>query len=301
MSEQSSGFLPPLVLTGTAVVAVVALLAITLLGPLGIGTLRYPTSQSAIWQVQATDLVNAVLIAPILLAGALLHLVRRSAAKYLLVLPAMDLFYTGLTYGVGEEWNSSVYSGNSYAFAPLFLVLIVASVLLTIGGLSLFHAEDAPELSRRAVRRLAAVLLPFLALFAFLWLSQIVQVITTGNTSDGSYGATPTSFWIVRYLDLGVTIPLGILLPYLLWTHARGAYPLAILFAGYFVTLGTTVVAMGAILAYHHDPSVQGANAVQLVLFPVLCGIAWWILYVLLRPKFTSFRAIWRPSRPHRA
>ena len=284
------GLIPPVVLSGTALLAAGALACIALLGPLFLGSIRYPTSQSAIWQAEALDLVDLALMVPLLLAGAALHLWGRPSAKYFLALPAMNLFYVGLGYGVGEEWGNPAYTGNSYQFAPLFLLLLPAALVLTLGSLSLFQDRDAPRLERRSLVRFAAVLIPFLLVFAFLWIRQVVEVMATGTLSDGTYSASPTGFWLVRFLDLGVTIPLGILTPLLLLRRPERAYPLAILFAGYLVTLGTTVVVMGAILALHGDPSVTGGNAVQLVIFPILAALSYWILYFLVRPKLSSLR-----------
>lgn len=286
--------LPPSLVGGSALVAAVVVVALAALGPLGWGTILYPTSSSAVWQTQAQDLVDVVLIAPLLLLGGVLELRRRPSAKYLLVLPALSLFYTGLAYGVGQEWGNPQYSGNSYEFAPMFLSLIVAALLLTIGSLSQFRRSDAPTLAARPLRIYTWVGVPFLLMFALLWILQVVQVMTTGNTADGSYAASPTAFWLVRYLDLGVTIPLGLVTFTVLLPRVQRAYGLALLFVGYFVTLGTAVCAMGALLAYHNDPAVSGGNSVQLLIFGALAAMAYGLLYYLVRPKFGRWRELAR-------
>jgi hypothetical protein len=284
--SQAGGLLPPLFLATVAFVGAVATALIALLGPLVLGVIRYPTSASGLWQTEGLDLVNLVLVTPLLVAGGVLHARGKPAGRFLLVLPALALIYNGLGYGVGQEWGNPSYTGNSYQFAPLFLALIVAGLFLLVGGLSLFRASDAPTLEPRAVRRFAAVFVPFLLVFAALWVIQVVQVMETGGLPDGSYAQSPTSFWLVRYLDLGVTIPLGLLTVYLLLTGAGRAYGLTVAFAGYFVTLGTSVAAMGGVMAFHHDASVAGGNAIQLVVFGVLAVLSWWVLLFLLQPKF---------------
>ena len=46
----------------------------------------------------------------------------------------------------------------------------------------------------------------FFLLFAVMWISQIQQVTSTGDLPDGSYKEAPTVFWVIRYLDLGISI-----------------------------------------------------------------------------------------------
>ena len=300
-SDTDRELLPRPFVAAVALVAALALTAIALLGPAFLGRIQYPTSKSAIWQGEALDLVNLGLMVPLLLAGALLLVARRPGAKYLLVLPALNLGYAGLGYGVGMEWGNPAYSGNSYQYAPLFLLLIPASLLLTIGCLSMFRDSDAPVLPRRSILRFAAVMVPFLLVFAVLWLRQVGEVVITGTLGDGTYGPAPTGFWLVRFLDLGVTIPLGLLTPYLLLRRPRQAYPLALLIAGYMVTLGTTVVVMAGILWAHQDPSVTGSNAVQLVIFPVLAAFSYWVLYFLLRTKLPWYRETGTAGRARKA
>ena len=104
-------------------------------------------------------------------------------------------------------------------------------------------------------------------MFVFLWLSEINLVNTTGDTTSGSYSEAPTTFWIVKYLDLGITLPLGLLGLYLFNTRPKKAYPLLLLFFGFFVILSLAVNGMMIIMVVNNDPMVQPEG---LIIFPVL-------------------------------
>src|SRR5208283_5333692 len=99
-----------------ALVCGLDLVLIAVLGPLGTGAIQYRTSQSGIWQLEGNDLANLVLMVPLLLVGGLLQLAKKDASKYFLVLTPITLMYTGLSYGIGEEWGNPAYSGNVQNF-----------------------------------------------------------------------------------------------------------------------------------------------------------------------------------------
>ena len=258
------------------------LIAIALLGPLGVESIRYRTSQSGIWQTEGGDLVNLLLIAPILLIGGALHLFRKEVAKYFLILSPITLIYTGLSLGIGQEWSNPAYTGNVEDYSPLFLILVVGGLLLLVASLSMFDPKDAPEFKPKRLRIFVGVMSLFLLLFAFMWLKELFDVVSTGDTSSGSYRETPTVWWTIRYLDLGVTIPLGFLALYLLLTKPKRTYSLVLLFFGFFITLGTAVFSMGVIMTFNNDPEAQPG---ALPIFASLMLLSWAGLLYLVKDK----------------
>jgi hypothetical protein len=268
-----------------AIACAATLVVIALLGPLGLGVIVYRTSQSAVYQTMGQDLVGMLLIAPLLLVGGLLHIARRDGAKYFLILTPITLIYTGLSYGIGQEWSNTAYMGNVEDFFGLFLMLIIGGLILGASSLSSFSEKDAPTFSTRGLYIYAGLMSIFLLVFAVMWSSDILQVLATGNDSSGSYVLTPTLFWVIRYLDLGVTIPLGYLALYLLVTRPARAYSVVLLFFGFFITLGTAVNAMAIVQVLSGDPAVAGTAAAGLVVFPVLAILAYVGLYYLIRNK----------------
>jgi len=281
-SDSEGDLLPRSVLVVTAFVAASTLAAVSLLGPLWLNVIQHRTSASVASQAAGQDLVDLLLITPILVVGGVLLLLRRDGAKYFLVLSPIALMYTGLSYGLGQEWGNPAYPGNVERFSALFLILIVAGLVLTIGSLSLFRPEDAPPFRTRSLRLYVAAVSLLLLMFAAMWAGELVEVISTGDVSTGAYRETPNVWWVIRYLDLGVTIPVGFLALFLLLSRPSRAYPLVLLFFGFFVTLGSAVTAMAFVMLVRADPTLQPGG---LVIFPLLTAMAWAGLLYLVKQK----------------
>lgn len=287
-SELAHEHLIPWHITGaTAIICAADLITIALLGPVGQGIIQYRTSQSSIWQIIGQDLANLVLIAPILLIGGVLCLAKREGSKYLLILTPITLMYTGLSIGIGQEWSNPAYSGNVEDFWWLFLVLIIGGLILLLGSLSMFTEADAPDFRPRGLRIYVSLMIIFFLLFAVMWISQIQQVTNAGDLADGSYKVAPTVFWTIRYLDLGVSIPLGFLALFLMLSRPRKAYSILLLFFGFFITMGTAVDMMAVVQFLNGD---QEAAKGSLIVFPVLTALAYGGLFYLVRDKFHRFR-----------
>ena len=231
-------------------------------GPLWLKIIKYKTSDSAIYQIQGQDLVNLVILVPICIVGGLLQLLNKKESKYFLIfIPIYTSFYTGLAYGVGAEWSHPNYLGsyNSNQYFWLFIILIFGGLFLAFYSYAQFSEQDAPNFSTRNIRIFTFIFSVFILMFVFLWLSEINLVNITGDTTTGSYSEAPTTFWLVKYLDLGVTLPLGLLSLYLFNTRPKKAYPLLLLFFGFFVILTLAVNAMMIMMVINNDPTVQQA------------------------------------------
>lgn len=284
----------PWYVNGTvAIICGIVLIVVAVLGPLMLGEIHYRTSQSAIWQSEGNDIVNLVLIAPLLLIGGTLELARKDYSKYFLILTPITLMYTGISVGVGQEWSNPAISGNFDQYAWLFLILVIGGLFLLVGSLSKFTTADAPEFKPRTLRAYVGLLSLFLFIFAMMWIMEIAQVMSVGDTVTGSYSAAPTSFWMIRFLDLGISIPVGYMAILLMLSKPKKAYPVVLLFFGFFITMGTAVNAMALVEVVNNDPSVGGANAGGLVIFPILGVMAYGSLLFLLKDKFTNIRDRW--------
>lgn len=304
MSESSGSgepgiepLLPRSVLVAAAFLGAIVVAAVALLGPLGFGVIQYRTSPSGIYQTIGLDAVNLLLIVPVLLLGGVLLLLRRDGAKYLLILAPVTLFSLALEAGVGQEW--SLYPGNAERYVWLFIIEIIVALVLLVGTMPMFSGRDVPRFGKKGLRVYIAFVTLLLVLFTVMWLSELAEVATTGNTASGSYANAPVAFWMVRFMDLGVTIPLGFLGMYLLWTRPERAYALVLLFFGFFVTMGTSVTAMGLVMVANHDPEAQPG---AIVIFPLLTVMAWAGLLYLVKDKLPwSRKAKEIRGRPARA
>ncbi len=278
----------------TAFIAASVLVLLAVLGPIGMDVIKYRTSQSGVYQTMAQDYVNVLLIAPILIIGGVLLAMNIDGAKYLLILPPITLLYNGLAYGIGQEWNETTYVGNVEVFSFLFLTMMICGLMLGVGSLSLFSEKDAPSFSSRSLRVYVLLVGTFLMFFAIMWMSEMYEVAVTGTTSSGAYATAPTAFWVVRYFDLGITIPLGFMALYMMVTRPQKAYPVILLFFGFFITLGTSVNAMAIVQLLSGDPELAGAVAAGLVIFPILGVLSWSGFFYLIKSKipFTASHAI---------
>ena len=291
---ESAGLLPRGVIVFAAFLGAVLVATLAILGPLVLGVVRYPTSASGTYQAMGVDATNLIIMVPVLLLGGILLLFRRPSAKYFLILAPVTLFSLALEAGAGEEW--SLYAGNAERFVWLYIPEVIVALVLLVGVFPMFSERDAPAFPRRGLRIYVAIVTLLLVVFTAMWLQEIVQVATTGNTASGSYANSPTAFWMVRFMDLGITIPLGFLGMYLLWTKPTKAYALVLLFFGFFVTMGTTVTAIGLVMFLNHDPEAQAG---ALVIFPLLTILAWAGLLYLIKDKLPWSRKAKEPrARP---
>ncbi len=282
-NKPSNEYLIPWYIIGvTAIICAATLVLIAFLGPIGQEIIQYRTSQSGIWQIAGQDLANLVLIAPISLIGGILCLARRAGSKYLLILTPITLMYTGLSMGIGQEWSNSAYSGNVEDYWWLFGILVIGGLILLLGSLSMFTEADAPDFKPRGLQIYVGLMIVFFLLFAVMWISQIQQVTSTGDLPDGSYKAAPTAFWAIRYLDLGVSIPLGFLALFLMLSKPKKAYSILLLFFGFFITIGTSVDMMAIVQVLNGDTETAKNG---LVIFSILTFFSYGGLFYLVKDK----------------
>ena len=166
-----------------------------------------------------------------------------------------------------------------------FLALIIGGLILGMSSLSMFTEDDAPVFKPRGLKVYVVFVGIFLLFFTMMWIADVNQVIAFGDTTTGSYSSAPTGFWVIRYLDLGISIPLGFMSLYLMLTRPKTAYPIILLFFGFFVTLGTAVNTMAIVQLLSGDPELAGSVAAGLFIFPVLGILAWAGFLYLVKDK----------------
>jgi hypothetical protein len=72
---------------------------------------------------------------------------------------------------------------------------------------------------------------------------------------------------------------------YMMLTRPKTAYPIILLFFGFFVTLGTAVNTMALVQLMSGDPELAGTVAAGLFIFPVLGILAWAGFLYLVKDK----------------
>lgn len=221
-------------------------------GPFYLNTIKYKTSFSAISQIKGQDIINLYLIAPLLITGGLSHILNKKISRYIIILTPVYLMYYGLSMGIGMEWGSTSYSGDSEKLTFHFLFLIISGLVTMMYSYSLFKPAKNINFNKKNLTIYSVIFVIFILLFSSMWLKEVILVMD-GNCPV-SYDLNPVLFWVIRYLDLGFTIPLGFLSVYLLWTRPGSAFPVQLLFYGFFMTTVTAVCSMGFLMYIDNAP-----------------------------------------------
>lgn len=237
-------------------------------GPFFLNTIKYKTSLSAISQIKGQDIINLFLIAPLLVTGGLSHILNKSISRYLIILTPVYLMYYGLSMGIGMEWGSENYSGDSEKLTFHFLFLIISGLVTLMHSYSLFKPAGNINFNKKHLMIYSIIFVVFILLFSSMWLKEVFLVMSSNYPV--SYGQNPVLFWVIRYLDLGFTIPLGLLSVYLLWTRPDSAFPVQLLFYGFFITTVTAVCSMGFLMYIDNAPDFSFAGLLVFLALAVI-------------------------------
>jgi hypothetical protein len=251
-----------------AMSAGLALIYLAIQGPLVRGVLTFKTAAVVNNQLVGQDLVNLVLMSPLLILGGIGLFLRKAWAKYLLIATPLFLIYYAISYTVGWEWGSPAYSGTSERYTFQFLFVLIAALIILLYTLAVFPKNAVSRFKKTGLAVYSVVFTVFLLIFGAMWIKEILEVIRTGTTRG--YDIAPTAFWLVRVFDLGFSMPLGLISVYLLWARPDRAYSVVCLFYGFFFTQIVAVNAMGWMMFLKKDPTFLMRD---LVVFTVLALI----------------------------
>jgi len=232
-------------------------------GPLYLGYIQYKTHQLVINQLIGQDAVNLFLVCPMLILGGILLLNKKLIAKYLLIMTPLFLMYYAMSYTMGWEWMAKDYSGNSEKYFFHFLGVLISALLIMMYSLHIFPKQVKAKFKKTGLAIYSVIFTIFLGMFAMMWMKEVFEVIATGTSR--AYDIAPAAFWLVRTIDLGFCIPLGLMSVYLLWTRPEKAYPIQYLFYGFFLTQITAVLSMAAVMFIKHDPTFELASSAVFV------------------------------------
>lgn len=214
--------------------------------------------ETAPWRVQAIaqDWVDLLVAVPWLAASAIAVL--RGSRRALLLL--------------GGALGYAAYSFAVYAFAvhfnPLFLVYCGALGLSAFGLAGLVHASLGMEVrhwfdARTPRRAASAMLMASAAIFALLWLAEIVPATVRGeppaNLAEMGLLTNP-----IHVLDLSLVLPALFASGLLLWRDRDAGYPLATAWMGFCVLMDVNIAAMTVAMlrsGLHADLAVACAFA----------------------------------------
>ena len=229
MSEQPRGtslrtvWLPAcLFLLGLGLVANVGL------GPLGFKAIRYHVSTSMMNQLIGLDLVTLLVVAPLAFLVGLLALRRHPSAPVLAIAPGLFTAYILPQYIVGPDYVHL--PGNNQRFFLLHLSLFVLGVAVALIGWTTINDDELPDVSDREAFLASRVLfVGALFLVVGLHLPGVIDALSAVPT-NAAYLDSPTAFYLVKLMDLGLIVPASIAVGVALTRRSRWAekimYPL---------------------------------------------------------------------------
>lgn len=251
---------------GPALVALgagVALVAI--LGPLGFGVLEHRTSDTTLNQLLGADAAGLVLVAPSSIAVGVLAWRRHPAAPVLALAPAVYAVYTFAQVIVGQEYLRL--PGNVERFFPLLLAVFLLGEVVAVGAWTALDAERLPAPSRRLLRAAGAALLVVAAFVVLgLHLPMLPDALSEQPTRV-EYVSSPTPFWLVKLMDLGIVVPAAVATGVGLLRRRPWACKAAYAVLGGYALIGSSVAAMALVMLANGDPDASAGLAVAFTAF----------------------------------
>lgn len=277
---------------GTAAVLVgLAIAAVSILGPLALGIIRYRWSAYSIQVVSGQDLIHLFFLVPICLAGGLLRIMGSPKSRYLLIAVGPYLIYQFALLAIAPEWANPDYAGQtstSQNFFWLYAMIVFGGLLLTFDSLSQLLPEGVPQLNRKVLRGILLYTVAFAVLLLALWLVQIANVLANGVAVKAYYRA-PTVFWWIRIFDIAAVVPLILLSSYAFITRRNsGGYALLLLGVGSLM-LAAPVIAGSQIYAFITLP--ESGNIVEILFFSVVTLPVFFCYSYLIRHIFKTQNA----------
>jgi hypothetical protein len=253
-----------------------AVTALAVLGPLVLDVIHYRTSPTSLNQIVGSDAAGLFLVAPFSLVVGGLVLAGRPVARLGLA-PAVYCAYIYPQLALGNEFAAR--PGNVELFFPLLLGGFVLAV--TVAGGAWRAAADEPVTagSRRRDRWTGGLLLGAAAVVTFgLHLPSYLDALS-GSPAGVGYLTSPTAFWLVKFMDLGIVVPAAVTIGAgLLVGRSWARRPMQALVGGY-AFLATSVSAMAVVMYANGDPDaslVQAvvASAIALALLALSVSVA---------------------------
>ena len=258
-----------------------AIAAVSILGPLILGMIRYRWSDYSILTVMGQDLIHLFLVVPICIIGGILRLIENPRSKYLLIVLGPYLMYQFLLLAIAPEWAHSDYAtqnSTSQNYFWLYIIIAAGGLFIMLDSLSQFSEEKAPELNRKLVNAIFVYIIVFAVILATIWVMQIAKVLAEGSAVKAYYRA-PTVFWWIRIFDLSIVIPIALVSVYAFVTRkTSGGYGLLLLGVGSLL-LAFPVVAGSQLYTYLMLP---GASSIVEIVFFVIMTLPIFPSYVYL-------------------
>lgn len=271
-------------LLGAGLVSLGGLVVVyAVLGPLVLDVIHFRTTTSGLNQIRGGDLAALVVVAPVCMAVGWLAWRGHRAAPVLALAPAMFAMYMYSQLILGNEYLHL--PGNVERFFPLLLAMFLLAAAIVLRGWGLARPEGLPVSSRR-LERGSGILLVVIAAFVVvgIHLPGLVDALRD-HPSGAAYLAMPTTFWVVKFYDLGIVAPAALTVGVGLLRRRQWARKPAYAILGGYVLLGWSVAGMAWSMLLSGD---QDASVAQGIGMTGLAGAGAVFAYFLYRPLFRT-------------
>jgi hypothetical protein len=234
------------------------LAANTLLGPLFLGAVNYPFTETVYNETLGLEAISMVLIAPLAIVAAIITLRGHPAGPVLALGPTGYAAYMLVQYVVGPQYPT---------YQPSIAVHLG---LFVLSGALLWRAwstVDAAMLPRRSRGWAIAVFL-LAAFVVSRWLSAFSGMVSGSRVPVA--GPDLTMYWSIFLLDMGVIVPAGIATAIGLAIGTGWAGKALYALVGWFALVLPSIAAMSIVKVARSDPNASTGDTLVFVLVTLL-------------------------------
>lgn len=252
-----------------------------LLGPWALGVIHYRTSPTALNQIVGADAAAFAVVAPLAIVAGVLVLRRHPAGPVLALAPSVFVVYTYTQLIAGQEYLRL--PGNNERYFPLLLGGFILSGAVALNAWRSLDPTTLPAVSTR-IGRVYAILLAVVAAYLVvgLHLQSLVDALRDHPIRTG-YLSSPTPFWLVKLMDLGIVVPVAVATAVGLWRRSARALLVAYAVVGGFTLLAASVAGMAITMYVRHDPDSSMATVAAFAAFTLVFAA---LAAALYRPMF---------------
>jgi hypothetical protein len=187
---------------------------------------------------------------------------------------AAYVVYTFFTVVTGQEYTR--YQGNVEKAFLLYVAITALAVALLVTSFRVLASAGDVGGPRRAT---GWVLIVIGAVVALLWLGQLAGFYRTGPTPE--YESATALFWLIKYLDLGVVIPLAVITGVLQRSPSPGTDAAAVTMLGFLTWLLLALVFMALEMLREGTPGASWVLAIGALVLLVPPAVLWlrWLVY----------------------
>lgn len=271
--EVEAGRTPEVIGAVLSAILAVLLLSATILGPLVTDRIRFHMSADALVQYVGGEVVT-LLGALVLLVSVPLWSSGRLWVPSVAAGVAAYVVYTFVTVVAGQEYAR--YPGNVEKAFLLYAAITAVAVALLVTCFRTLASAGGLAGPRHPTGWL---LLALGAVIALLWVGQVAGFYRNGPTPE--YETATALFWLIKFLDLGLVVPLLVIVGLLQRSPSAGSDAAAVTVLGFLSWLLLALLLMAAEMLRRSTPGASWVLAIGTVVLLLPTAVLWvrWLVH----------------------